>query len=331
MTLPRMLIEGALYHVTRRCVQRQFLTNPSISGEVNDIFSYCLGRAATKYGIKLHVVMVESNHLHLVLTDTRRKLPEFMHWLDRQTSKCLLEVHAQTHPERTLEGIWSREPYRATLLVTEEAVLKAFVYILTNPVKDGLVRRFDHWPGLHSTPRQLFGPPIECKRPERYFSRKNPQHDIAYLTLTVPSVLRDRDPEQLVAGLEAMVFRAQQAFAEQMALEGRRFKGADAVLRTDPFDFPTSPATKGARNPQVAAGGDSERLLAALTILREFRKRYRSALAAYRDGDACTFPAGTFLMALRHGVTCDSDDALASLALGRYGPEPDHPPPGLAA
>lgn len=328
MSLPRMVIQGAVYHVTKRCAQRQFLATPS--GEVNLIFAYCLARAAARCGVKIHAVMIEANHLHLLVTDTRRRLSEFMRWFDRQTSKCLLEIYAETHPERTLEGIWSKEPFSATLLITEKAILNAFVYILTNPVKDGLVNRCTQWPGFHSTPRQMLEDPIEYKRPERYFRRDRPQHDTAYLNLSIPSVLGDRDPEQLVAGLEAMVFEAEQAVQAQMATEGRRFKGVDAILMTDPFDFPKSRAPKGKRTPHMAAGGDTKLLLEALSILRDFRQRYRAAVSAHRDGEPCTFPAGTLLMVDRFGVCCEPDHAIAPLALGRCGPKPDVGPP-LAA
>jgi REP element-mobilizing transposase RayT len=324
-----MVIPGAVYHVTKRCAQRQFLATPS--GEVNEVFAYCLARAAQRCGIRLHAVVVEANHIHLLLTDPRRKLSEFMRWLDRQVSKCLLEIYAESHPERTLEGIWSKEPFSATLLLTEKAIYDAFVYVLTNPVKDGLVQRSTRWPGLHSTPAQLLGEPIECKRPSRYFRTDKPQYATAQLHFTIPSVLGDRDPEQLVAGLEAMVLRAEQAIVAQMALEGRRFKGVQAILATDPFDFPKSHAPKGKRTPHMAAGGDSQLLVQALGLLREFRKRYRAAFAAYRDGAPCTFPAGTLLMADRFGVQCECDQAIASLALGRYGPVPDAEPPPLAA
>ncbi|MCK5797667.1 MAG: transposase [Deltaproteobacteria bacterium] len=85
MTKPRPIEKGATYLLTRRCFQRQFLLAPSAL--TNQIVTYCLGIAAERYGIDLHAFCFMSTHYHLVATDPRGELPEFMRWLNEFIAK----------------------------------------------------------------------------------------------------------------------------------------------------------------------------------------------------------------------------------------------------
>ena len=91
---------------------------------------------------------------------------------------------------------------------------------------------------------------------------------------------------------------------ERVALRGRRFVGADAILRQRPFGSPNTPSRSGI-NPRIAAADKHERI-AALEKLRGFIALYYEALKQYRDGmlDA-VFPAGTFKMRALFGVRCE--------------------------
>ena len=70
------MLQGTTYLVTRRCLGRRFLLRPDRA--LNELIGYCLARAAKAHGIELHAVTVMSNHYHLVLTDPRGVLPDFM-------------------------------------------------------------------------------------------------------------------------------------------------------------------------------------------------------------------------------------------------------------
>ncbi len=76
MTAPREILPGTTYLVTRRCTQRQFLLRPSRA--TNQTFTYCLAVPAGTFGMLIHDYKVMSNHYHLILTDVRGQLPEFM-------------------------------------------------------------------------------------------------------------------------------------------------------------------------------------------------------------------------------------------------------------
>ena len=68
-----MVLPGRYYLVSRRCTQRQFLLKPS--KEVNRAFLFCLAVAAQATGVQVHVIMVMSNHYHLIVTDPFGLLP----------------------------------------------------------------------------------------------------------------------------------------------------------------------------------------------------------------------------------------------------------------
>ena len=46
MSLPRQVIPGRFYMITRRCTQRQFLLRPD--EQTNNAFLYCLAEAAQR-------------------------------------------------------------------------------------------------------------------------------------------------------------------------------------------------------------------------------------------------------------------------------------------
>ncbi len=306
VTHPRMCVPGGTYLVTRTALERRFLLRPG--PVVAEVFTYCLFRAAEQHGVLVHAVCVESSHFHAVVTDTRSELSEFMRWLDRHVALCLVEHYRKAHPGQNLEGIWSKQPFGATLLLTPEAIVDKIVYTLTNPVKDGLVRDYRKWPGVVSRPGDWLKPVRYARRPELYFDQDDEEHATVPARLTIPPQLADRDREALVRDVEAHIRDRQRAAAATLAHEGRSFMGEKAVLRADPFDSPTSTRPKYKLNPRLAAGGDHEAMQQGIAALRNFRECYREAWHRYRRGLKAVFPAGTYLMRRLYGVCCEPLD-----------------------
>ena len=145
MTQARAVFPGQVLHITCTTLQRMFLLKPD--PVVNQVLLFCLFRSAEEHGVLVHSLAVESNHLHMVVTDVRGEVTKFMHWFEMMSAKNLIAYYKQQHSDVHLEGIWSKQRYLATVLACESAVLKAIVYGITNPVKDGLVRDFRDWPG----------------------------------------------------------------------------------------------------------------------------------------------------------------------------------------
>jgi len=65
--LPRQVLPGQFYLITRRCTQRQFLLRPD--AETNNAFTYCLIEAAQRCQVEVLLVCAMSNHHHTVIFD----------------------------------------------------------------------------------------------------------------------------------------------------------------------------------------------------------------------------------------------------------------------
>jgi REP element-mobilizing transposase RayT len=84
-----MRVPGGTFLVTCTTHDSRFLLKPS--PVVEQVVLYCLFRAAARHDVLVHAAVVESSHIHLVVTDTRGLLSDFMTWLDRHVAVCLLE------------------------------------------------------------------------------------------------------------------------------------------------------------------------------------------------------------------------------------------------
>lgn len=177
MSHPRLTVPGGTYLITRTTVMSLFLLTPSKI--VNQIMEYCIACAARGRGIRIHAVSVESNHFHLVVTDTQGRISDFMQELNRSAARCLLEHYRERYPTRRLESVWSHaQSFSAALLITSNAIIDKIVYTLTNPVKDGLVRDYRKWPGFNTRPGDWRHGARTARRPNVYF--KNTPEEISY-------------------------------------------------------------------------------------------------------------------------------------------------------
>lgn len=295
VSLPRQVLPGTTYLLTRRVAQRQFLLTPS--GTVNGVLRYCLHRAAKIYGVEVHAVQAPSNHVHILATDVRGELPGFMAWFDREVAKCMNE-----HYDRA-EAFWSSDHYSAVALIDAESVIAKLVYVFVNVVKAGLVRTYRDWPGVTSSPRDWLRPPSSVARPEVHFDQDDVRWAEVEACFTVPPALRDREIDELVASVEASVADEERALRELARREGRAFRGADRCAKQDPFGAPETKQAKGRLSPTFAAG-TAEGQKRARDMLRHFRSAYREALEKFRRRAGCVFPAGTYWLVRLASVCC---------------------------
>ncbi len=116
MTLPRCILPGVTYLVTRRSLRRHFLFRPD--DEMNELFRYCLAVMAERHGVEVHAAVLMSTHEHLVLSDPRGVLPCFLQQLHRL-------VALGTKVLRKWEGaVWDHERPSVVELRTEDAILE---------------------------------------------------------------------------------------------------------------------------------------------------------------------------------------------------------------
>ena len=157
VSLPRQVLPGQFYLVTRRCTQRQFLLRPD--PETNNAFVYCLIVAARRAEVDVLLTCAMSNHHHTVIFDRQGRYPEFVEHFHK------LIARSQNVLRGRRENFWSSEQVSVVRLVSREDVVRKLVYTATNPVKDHLVERVHHWPGVNALSALLTGRKLRAVRP----------------------------------------------------------------------------------------------------------------------------------------------------------------------
>jgi REP element-mobilizing transposase RayT len=291
MTMPRQVLPGTTYLITRRCFQRQLLLRASGASE---IFLYVLSVAARRFGMRVHAFCVLSNHFHLVVTDPGARLPAFEQYLGSLVARA---VNASLG---RWESFWAPGSYSAVALGTPCDILDKAAYALANPVAAGLVRRAREWPGLWSDPALIGRKAIIAERPKAFFRADGLMPARTELLLQAPPGFAS--PEdfagQLVTALNELEARH--------APEGRSFLGPAWVNTQSPWAKPAAREPRRQMNPRVGAR-DRWKRVETLMRLATFLAQYRQACRAWTSGVRdVLFPAGTYALRVVHGVLCEA-------------------------
>lgn len=295
MTMPRQVIPGRTYLITRRCTQRQLLMRPD--HVVNAIYLYCLGEAAERYDISLIAWTALSNHHHVVVRDNLGNFPMFLAHLHKMLAKAL-----NAHWGRW-ENLFATEQPNALYLVDEGARFDRLIYVLTNSVKHHLVDRVTDWPGASSLRQVLSGEPIIVERPIAFFGDDSKMPERVTLRCVRPDGFQCVTADEWRDTVLRAIDEAERAFR----IERRELKisvvGRKGVLASKPTDFPHTGVARGGLRPNVASR-DPDLRRGALEALREFRDSYRRKFEKWRDRAAdVVFPLGTYKLML-FGVPC---------------------------
>jgi len=294
MSLPRQVLPGTTYLVTRRCTQRQFLLTPSRQSFVT--FLYCLALAQHATGVQIHAVCVLSNHYHLVATDPKALLPRFVYILNKFVAKCM-----NAHYGRW-ENLWAAGTQASYVrLGDDEAMVDKLAYTVTNPVEAGLVSGSKQWPGL-----LLWKPArYKAKRPGWFFHDSGPTPAELWLELT-PLPLGDGAlrPREVMERVGRAIVDKEKELRAYMHRAGRAFLGKSVIRRQHHTDSPDTPEPRRGLSPRVASR-DKWRRVEILQRLKSFTEGYRRALSQWLDGDRKTvFPAGTYGLRVEFSVRC---------------------------
>lgn len=292
MSLPRQVIPGSFYKITRRCTQRQFLMRPDAA--TNNAWVYCVAVAAQRYGVVVINTTAMSNHHHTDVYDPRGTINEFVELLHQLFAKSQNVLRGRS------ENFWSSETPGIERLEDTEAVINAIVYTAINPVKDWLVERVADWPGISGVGALLDGRAIRATRPEHFFRRGGPMPDQVTLELVIPPELGDSDTIREL--LRERVAAEEKRLAELRRELGRKVLGRHAVLAQPWSAAPTSEGAREGRNPRFAASNPLARI-DARERARGFVQAYRAARARWIAGLHAIFPAGTYWLRRFAGVT----------------------------
>ena len=292
MSLPRRILSGRQYMVTRRCTERMFLLKADEKSRA--LFWYLMAEAAQRHGVLVHAAVFMSNHLHIVLTDVRGNLPEFCHLLFGQIAKA---VNAATGH---VEAVFAKADRPNLLeLVTPEAVVREIAYLLANPAKAGLVDTAEEWPGLITRPEDLAKGAEYIGRPgdNPYLARRDVQGLVMRIE-PVPGINGAQFAHLVAAELE----RHERDARRERRSRGLGVLGAEAVRRQHWRKLPKTGARLFGLKPTIAAARQLARIV-ALVAVKRFRRDYAEALASFRQGKRnVEFPLGTWRMCALFGA-----------------------------
>lgn len=109
------------------------------------IIRSCLSRAQFMYPVTICGILVEPNHVHLLLVvDDPSDVPGFMRYFKTESSHMLNRILG-----RRKRTIWC-ESYDDPIVLTLQRALLVMTYIYSNPAKDNLEDSIERYPGVSS-------------------------------------------------------------------------------------------------------------------------------------------------------------------------------------
>ncbi len=291
VTQPRQILPNSTYLATRRTCQRQFLFRPDERSN-NDVI-YALAVMSERHNVQVIDFNLLSDHLHQEFFARLANAPAYLRDLHGFIAKVFNARFGR------FENLWSSAKPSLVRLVDLNAIIDELVYIATNAVKHALVERPEQWPGAHGFQALLSGRPLTATRPKSFVSGRSKKKwpERVKLYLRIPPEIGDH-----ATIMKAVVVRMAAALRYyETQRDGRPVVGRARVLRTPRTATATSVAPHFKLNPTIATK-DTKLRLAAIQDKREFQKKYRVALLAYRGGTPIPFPAGTYWLSLHLGV-----------------------------
>ncbi len=283
MSIPRQVVPGRFYLITRRCTQREFLLRPD--ADTNNAFIYCLTVAAEKFGIDVVLPIAMSNHHHTVIYDRDGTYPQFIEHFHKLLARCQNTLRGRH------ENFWASGQASVVHLVDSADVLSKLLYVATNPVKDHLVAEAHQWPGVNGLRALLTGRPLRAKRP-RYFRKSGKMPAEVTLHLAIPEVL-EINPELALRALEQAVRATETATASERRRSGLRIVGRRKIREQSWRGRPSTTAKSGGLNPSFAARDPIDRAQ-TLASKRAFIEAYHQARMQWLAKKPVPFPAGTY-------------------------------------
>jgi putative transposase len=173
MRRPRLLQDGALYHVTARANRKEMILDVDV---MKELFLSVIKRAKAKYAFRLENFCIMGNHFHFVIKPLNgENLSAIMRWI--------LSVFAMAFNKRMgFSGhVWG-ERFFSRIISSFNELMQVFEYIDTNPVRANQVedRRVWHWGGLW---HNRTGVREILEQPSEWLKIVFPEHEIVQLSI----------------------------------------------------------------------------------------------------------------------------------------------------
>lgn len=133
----RHFISGYVWHITHRCHKRDFLLR---FGRDRQVWMNWLFEARRRYGLSVLDFIVTSNHTHLLVSDHHGKdvIPRSMQLISGRTAQ-------QYNLRKMRKGAFWQDRYHATVIATDDHLMRCMAYIDLNMVRAGVVDHPSKW------------------------------------------------------------------------------------------------------------------------------------------------------------------------------------------
>jgi putative transposase len=132
----RFHLPGAVWHLTHRCHNRQFLFKFE---QDRQRWKYWLFQARTRYGLSVLNYIVTSNHIHLLVQDGQKDdIARSMQLIAGRTAQ-------EYNQRKSRRGAFWEDRYFATAISTDQHLIQCLVYIDLNMVRAGTVEHPSQW------------------------------------------------------------------------------------------------------------------------------------------------------------------------------------------
>jgi putative transposase len=297
MSLPREVVPGRDYMITRRCSERRFFLRPDPA--TNNAFLYCLALAVQRAHVEVNFSEAMSNHHHTGIHDAEGNYPVFTEHFHGLLARC------QNARLRRFENFWSSEPTSVVRLVEPDDVLDKMAYAYANPAAADLVETAEEWPGASTFKATLVDGEITATRPEHFFRPDGDTPATVTLKIHRPRAFADLSQQEWAERVCRAVQAKENEARERRAALGKTVLGVLGVLSQDPLSGPESNASHFNLSPKLAAKNKWARI-EAIHRDRGFRTRYRDAFLRHLAGVAnVLFPFGTYWMKRFGMVACE--------------------------
>jgi REP element-mobilizing transposase RayT len=286
------------FEVTTRTLQGRLLLKPS--KELNIIILGILGRALEMYPVFLHLVVVVSNHIHMLITASNIKLlSEFMQHVNSNIAREAGRLH------HWREKLWGRR-FSGIPILDDNKLLERVRYLLSHGCKEGLVMSPGDWPGVNCVEALTKGKKLvgtwydrtkeyEAKRAGHKCSPGEFATHYEVVLSPLPCHKHLSEGERR-ATFRAMVRDIELETRKEFGRAGRRVLGVKRVLAQPPHKRPDK--VKRSPRPQCHCS-DPEKRRNYRDDYRWFVGLYQEASRKLRAGDrTVSFPEGCFPPAL---------------------------------
>ncbi len=309
MTKPKCCLPEQLVEITRSTLFDRYALRPG--EDTRKLVGYLHAKSMVDNDQEPCVMTTLSTHFHSLQFDRpghrSMQMQQFHSNLARKRNKQL-----------GLSGFFFGPEAPGDMVILDSATaIDRILYVVLQPVKDGLVEHFDEWTGFTYTHRD-WGKTLVFERPEG-FGDSMPER--VEITPMPPPGLRHLPLDELIALIDHLVAEEERKIAE--ARNGRPVVGIEVCEAISPLYIPP-PKDKGGFNPKYT-GRDNIRLANAIDAHKRFESDHRICSNQWAMGDReLLFPSGTLKMKQAFGVQCrQHSDCDARMTSTVWDPELD--------